>query len=847
MPKEKIILFLILIFLPLTCPNQEIDQSILKQLQMGNTSSIGLQPKLADSLKKEEKQPLAEEAEPLSTIEKMFNEKYMVTPRRMNLELLRDSLEERVKAESLKVQLRSQYLSSDSLQDKYLIPADTTYFNLRKKLYKVNNQLDSLSITLRQFGYNMFQTSLLETPVFAPVADNYILGPGDELYIDISGEQNNSWTLNINRDGKIVLPYIGSIKLWGTTYGESRKIISEEFKKKFSNIEVSVSLGYLKSVNVFVMGEFNRPGVYDITVLSNPLSPLFQAGGPIKSGSLRKIKYISNTGATQIVDLYKFLVEGNSLPFIQFSSGDMILVPPIGKVAGITGEVNRAGIYELNSTEQLSDLIEMAGGFLPTAGTKRIRIERISPENKKNIENLDFEDQNTFNRLSKNTKIENGDLVTVIEVPPYLHDYVEISGNVNSEGTYQLKDGMTVLDLIKEAGNLRKGTYMERAEIQRFTGAELPEIIEINLGKLLEGDLKENIKLEEWDKLKVFTQKEIEESFYVSICGEVEKPGNYVLHPEMTVGDLIFAARIWVSARNEAELFRIDPEKGLFLEKINLDDPNDLQIKLKPLDNLSIARKPYYSELGYATLAGEFKYPGRYQIQIGTTLKEIIDRAGGFTENAYLEAAIFTKQSVQKLQNEALENLTRETRLRLLAEQRAIMGSISSENDKLAQMQYIKMQEQQLESIKKIQDPGRVVINLRDPNQLNIPLESGDRIEVPRLTGTVQVIGEVYNATGIAYEEGLSLKDYLEMAGGPKPTANIREIYIRRASGKVEKGNIRGTSGKIGGSVKIKPGDTIIVPEKIEIGRSGWEVLAFTADIFYKIGLAVAAFAVIVR
>jgi len=843
MLKEKILLIFVFIVLPFACFNQGIDPSILQKMQ-GQNKTTPYQLSLSDSSAQEKKAPV-EEAESLSTIEKMFNEKYMITPRRMEIELLRDSLEELVKAESLKIELRSKYLVSDSLQGMYLITADTTYFHLRQKLSKLNKQLDSLSVTLKQFGYNMFKTSLQEIPAFAPVADDYILGPGDELYIDISGELNNSWTISINRDGSIVLPYIGSINLWGKTYGASKKIISEEFQKEFSNIEVSVSLGYLKSVNVFVMGEFNKPGVYNITVLSNPLSPLFQADGPKKSGSLRKIKYISNSGTTKLVDLYKLLIEGKPLPSLQFSAGDIILVPPIGKVVGINGAVNRTGIYELNSGEQLSELIEMAGGFLPTAGTKRIRIERISPDNKKIIENLEFEDQNTFNRFSKNTKIENGDLVTVIEIPPYLHNYVEISGNINSKGTYQLKNGMTVLDLLEEAGGLRKGTYMERAEIQRFTGAELPEIIEINLEKLLEGNAEENIKLEEWDKLKVFTKKEIEEQFYASIAGEVEKPGNYILHPEMTVGDLIFAARKWVSARNEAELFRLDPEKGFFLEKINLDDPNDLQIKLKPLDYLSIKRKPYYSELGNATLVGEFKNPGTYPIQVGTTLREAIDRAGGFTENAYLEAAIFTKKSVQKLQKEALENLIRETRLRLLAEQRAIMGSITSENDKLAQMQYIKIQEQQLESIKKIQDPGRVVINLHDPNQLNMPLESGDKIEVPRLTGTVQVIGEVYNATGIAYEEGLSLKDYLEIAGGPKPTANTKEIYIRRASGRVEKGDIRSASGKTGGSVQMKPGDTIIVPEKVKIGRSGWEVLAFTVDILYKIGIAVAAVAAI--
>jgi polysaccharide export outer membrane protein len=846
MLKGKIIFIFILMVLPFTCLNQEIDANALKQLQGVKRTSLTSQLESADSLE-EERLPLAEEAETLSTIEKMFNEKYMITPRRMKLELLEDSLEELVKAESLKIELRTKYLVDRELQDKYLIQADTTYFNLRKKLSKVNKQLDSISVTLRQFGYDMFQTSLKETPVFAPVADNYILGPGDELYIDISGELNNSWILNISRDGSIVLPYVGSIKLWGNTYGESRKIISEEFKKEFSNIEVTVSLGYLKSVSVFVLGEVNIPGVYNITVLSNALAPFFEADGPKKSGSLRKIKYISNNGATEIVDLYKLFIEGKALPLIQYSSGDMILVPPIEKVVGIHGAVNRPGIYELSSTEQLSGLIEMAGGFLPTAGKKRIQLERISPEGKKIIQDLKFNSQNDLKRISKSTKLENGDLVSILEIPPYLRNYVEISGNVNSEGTYALKEGMTVFDLIEEAGGLLKGTYLERAELLRFTGVENPEIIEINLKNLHKESYKENIKLKEWDKLKILKKDDVEEKFFVRVDGEIENPGSYPLNPNMKVEDLVFIARPLISSHEKAELFRIDLDKGVYVQKIDITNKDDLKIELKPDDHIHINEKPAYREIRHVLLEGEFKFPGWYDIKEGITLGELIDIAGGFTEHAYLEAAIFTKRSVKKLQTEALENLVRETRLRLLAEQRAIMGSISSEEDKLAQMQYIKMQEQQLESIKQIQDPGRVVINLLDPNQLNIPLENGDEIKVPKLTGTVQVIGEVYNATGIAYEEGLSLNDYLEIAGGPKPTANTKEIYIRRASGKVEKGGIRSASGKSGGSVKIKPGDTIIVPEKVRIGRSGWEVLAFTADILYKIGLAVAAFAVIVK
>jgi protein involved in polysaccharide export with SLBB domain len=843
MSKEKIIPIFIFILLPFTCFSQQIKTSMLEELQTSRETFLTPQFK-SDTLKTEEL--LSAKPESLSTIEKMFKERYMITARRTKLELLKDSIEEQMEAESLKIELRGKYLKDKILQDKYLIPADTTYFYLRKKLLKANKQLDSLSVTLKQFGYDMFGTTLKKMPVFAPVAADYVLGPGDELYIDVSGEINNSWTININRDGSIVLPYVGTVDLWGKTYAEGKKIISKKIKEEFSNIEVSMSLGYLKSVNVFVLGEVTKPGVYDLTFLSNPLAAFFQSKGIKKSGSLRKIKYISSEGTTQTIDLYRLFVKTTPLPTLQFSSGDMILVPPIGKVAGIDGAVNRPGIYELKGKEQLSSLIDMAGGFLPTAGTKRIKLERITQSGEKIAEDLRFENLNELEKISKNIELKNGDLVTVIELPPYLHNYVEIKGNVNSEGTYQLKDGMTVLDLIKEAGGVRKGTYMERAELLRFSGIETPAIININLKKLLEGNPEENIKLEEWDKLKIFTRDEVEEKFYVRIGGEVGNPGVYPLNSNMKVKDLLFIAQSLITSQDTAELFRIYPDKGNHIQKIDITNKNDLKIELKPDDYIQIYRRPTYREIAHIVLEGEFNFPGLYQIKKGTTLKEAIDIAGGLTENAYPEGAIFTKMSVRKLQNKALDDLSRETRMRLLTAQRAIMGSAAKPEEKIAQLKYIQIQENQLESIKKLKDPGRVIINLKDTSQLNIPLGNGDSIKVPRITKTVQIIGEVYNETGITYEERLSLNDYLDMAGGPKPTANEKEIYIRRASGKIVKCRRKTSSGKIS-SVEMKPGDTIIVPEKVKISKSGWEIISFTADILYKIGLSVAAIVAITK
>ncbi len=822
MIKERITMIFILMAFPLACFTQGIDTDILKKLTEGKVK-IPTQITPADSLKS--KQIKIPKEDTLSAIEKMFKEKYMVTSRRMKLEQIKDSLTEQIRDESLKVELAM--IRKDTL----FFP-DTSYLSLRKNLFKVNKQLDSSFVTLRQFGYDMFQTSLYDIPTFAPVAENYILGPGDELSIVISGELNNSWMESINREGAIVLPYIGSINLWGKTYAESKYLIKEAFSKEFSNIDVTVSLGNLKSVNVFILGEVNKPGIYSTTVLSNPLASLFEAGGPKKSGSLRNIKYISSKGNSKNIDLYTLLVKKRPLPAIQFSSGDILFVPPIEDVAGISGAINRPGIYELKDNERLSELIEMAGKSLPTAGKKRIQLERISPDNEKIVKDLKFEDQADFHRIAKNVKIENGDLVRVFEIPPYLHNYVEIVGNVKNEGTFGLKDGMTVLDLINEAGGIRKGTYIKRAEILRFAGVTYPKIIEINLEKLLDGSTEDNIKLVEWDRLTIFSNENLEEKFFVEISGEVEKPDSYPLHPQMRIMDLLFLARTKISAQDEAELFRIDQDKGAYVEKINIKNEEDLNIPLQPRDYILIKRNPYYREVGTVNLKGEFNFPGNYQIKVGTPLKELIDRAGGFTENAYLEGAIFSRVSVAEAQNQAIADLTTETRMRLLYEQRTLMSSMQSEADKLANMEYIRIQQQQLSSIMaRSKKKGRIVINLLDPEQINMPLENADTIYVPLLPKTVQIIGEVYNPTGIAYKDGLSLNDYLAMAGGPKPSADRKEIYVRRASGKVEKG-----------TTKIKPGDTIVVPVKVKVGVSFWQVLGNTVDIVYKVALAVLAF-----
>ena len=804
MLKRYILLFFAIILFnsATTGQAQVIDRSLFEQLEK--------ERRVSERKEIEPKRILPEviEPEPLSIIEKMFAERYFVTRERNKLKALRDSI----------------------------IKEDTTAMKTKLELYQIEEQLDSITITLKQFGYNMFQIIPSVMAPFIPIAEEYILGPGDEVIVEISGQVNNSWTEKIDRDGKIVIPKVGSIKLWGKTYKEAKRTIEQTLNKEFSNIMVSVSLGELRSVNVYVVGEVNSPGLYNTSPLSDPLSLLFIAGGPKKSGSLRRIKYIPTTGKTRSLDLYNLLVKGKKLSHIQLESGDIIYVPPIGEVVGVTGAVNRPSIYEISGSEDLSDLFLFSGGMLPTGGNYRVQLERISSGKKKTVVDFRFRDEKEFKRKIRSIKIMNGDLLCVFEIPPLRHNYVIIDGNIERSGTYGWEEGMTVLDLIERAGGIKRGTYLKRAEIMRFWGVENPKIIEFDLKGLMEGNSTENIKLKEWDRLKIYSLDDIQERFTVTISGEIKNPGNYPLCPDMTIGDLIFKGILRRSASEKAEFFRVDPDRGVSLKVIELNDSIDFAILLAPQDHILIRKKPGYREVGYIKLLGEIGYPGTYPIQEGELLKDVVKRAGDFTKEAYLQGAMFTRKSVANLQNKAVQDLINATRMSILAEQRKLMEGELSKEERTAQMDYFRTQLRQVEELSKVPTPGRIVIDLSNPEQLNIPLEDGDALFIPKTPMTVQVIGKVYNPTGITYRKGLSLKKYLEMAGGPKPEADKRKIYVRRASGRVVKD-----------PDEIKPGDTIIVPEKVEIGKSFWEVIGTVAIIVYQIGIGVAAAAAIMK
>lgn len=731
-----------------------------------------------------------------------------------------------------------------SLEEKERIAEEDSIKEIRAESLEVSDTTTELStlekmfqkrylitdIELRQFGYEVFDNKSPHISRFSPVADEYIIGPGDRLIIELSGLINRRWNKTVERDGRIVLPKTGPIDLWGRSYKEAKNIIRDKVRESYTNIKINITLEELRSVNVYVLGEVNKPGLYNVNPISDPLSALIKAGGIKKTGSLRKLKYLSSKGNKISLDLYKILTEGEIIPRIKLESGDIIYVPPIGEVVGVVGAVIRPAIYEIKKPERLRSVIDMAGNILPTGGIYRVQVERVYEGKRKIIEDFTFKDRTEFNEETSSIKIKNGDLIRIFEIPHYVHDYVEIEGSIEKEGIYAWEEGMKILDLIEIAGGTLQKTYLKRADILRYRGVDEPEIIEVNLKKLLEGDPEENIKLNEWDKVKIYSRSEVSKPYYVRIEGEVINPGEYPLNPNMKLNDLLFLGIPKRSSSSEAQLFRVKESGKVERKRIMLTDSSQLDLNLEPDDHLIIKKKEAYPEIGYVQLTGEFKNPGKYPIKEGETLNDIIKVVGGFTEESYPEAAVFTKEVIAKEQKIELQKMIREAKMEILAEQRRLIHTELTEKGREERLKEFKRLLLKLEEYPNLENPGRVVIDLTDSTQTNIPLGDGDSLHVPKRPSIVKIIGSVYNPIGVRYRADYSLNDYIERAGGTKPTADVKNIYIRRASGEVNKKNR-----------KIKPGDTIIIPEEVKTGKSIWEILSLSATIIYQVAMGILA------
>ncbi len=828
---------------------------------------------------------------------------------------------------------------------------------------------------LQPFGYDLFRASQASFAprAYTPVPDNYIVGPGDTVFVQLYGKEERDVELEIQRDGTIQIPSVGPVHAAGHTFSELKDYLNQLVEERTIGIKAHISLGKLRSIEVFVLGEAKVPGSYTVSALSTITHAIFTSGGVSDIASLRNIQLKRAGETVATLDLYQLLINGDTRNDLRLRPGDVILIPPVQHRVAIEGKVRRPAIFELKTGENFNDLLEFAGGFLPEAFRKRVLVERFDTDGLKTVYTLDFSGQE-----AGENSVHSGDHVYVRAASNQYRKTVQLIGAVVRPGNYQWREQMRLSDLVVERKqDLTRATDMDYAlvvrtinprghiQVLQFSPAELladqrsadnlalqpddqvlffsryeqkpaymnqleqlmgtPEELKERRQALLDNTREENKfwrdyiaavlqidpesadfelvldeKMAELERDKQRSQPRIEQetqfvqnrraaknadalqkfqssqdfSRYrlllpvieqlqrqaragdtlqlIEVSGAVKYPGVYPLPHNGTVHDAVLAAGGLNDSAflQSAELvrFEVNGNSAATLKKLNVnlrgvfDNDSRHNLALQPKDKILVQGIPEYQADRKVTLAGEVKFPGVYTISRGDTLLDVIHRAGGFTEYAHPEAAIFTREMLKRQEAEYIEKMSDDLRKDL-----AGMSLRSSEG--AGQLVDYEQLQSLLADLTKIKPVGRMVIDMQqliagDP-KANVRLEDGDLLAIPAFQNTINIVGQVQMPTTVRFDDALKLSDYLERAGGMKRQADDERVYILKADGSVRmpRGGFWFSSRN---DLSIQPGDTIVVPLNINY-MDAMTVWSNVTRIVYNIGVAVAALTNVIK
>ncbi len=705
-------------------------------------------------------------------------------------------------------------------------------------------------VKLRRFGYNLFSPPSDFVPTKnIPISPDYIIGPGDEIRVTVWGKIEGQWLAKVDRDGNIMLPKIGTIGLAGLTFKEVKEVLKREISKYYTGFEMNVSMGALKSIRIYVVGNAKKPGAYTISSLSTLVNALFVAGGPNVTGSMRNIQVKRNGNNITNLDLYDFLIYGDKNKDIRLMPEDVIYIPTVGPLVGIMGNVKNPAIYELKGETKISDLISLAGGLTATAYLQRVQLERIYNNEVKIVVDTNLND--FVNSKEKDLVLKDGDILKIFPIANIVVNAITLRGNVARPGNYQWFDGIRVSDIIKNVDkDLLPETYFDMAYIERLVEPDFHrELISFNLGKVLfDKDSNEDKLLKPYDTINIFSKWDLSEKPVVRVTGAVNKPGTFELREKMKVSDLITLAGglKYFAYVKEGELTRVTPTpSGPKTEKITINIEKALQkvpesdLKLKQDDYLFIRAVPEWNLYKNVKLNGEVKFPGTYTIKKGEKLSDLIERAGGFTDKAYLPAATFIRQSVKDIQQRNINDMVNRLERELLSTGVAEIATVLSIEEAKAKETEIMQKQEFIKRLRNVKALGRIAVKFDVPEKLknsfyDIELEDGDEIIIPTNPKTIFVVGSVYNQSAFIYNSDENLDYYLNLAGGLTSNANDKAIYVLKADGTAER--VKNGFFGFGSVTKLAPGDTIVVPEKLE--RVAWlRNLRDITQILYQIAV----------
>lgn len=669
---------------------------------------------------------------------------------------------------------------------------------------------------LKPFGFEIFQSaeaSFAPIPE-TPVPETYLLGPGDQLLVNLWGRADEEFNLAVDREGKIFIPKVGEMVVWGMTVPQFETKLKARLAKIYSNFHVSVMLGKLRSVKIFVLGEVKRPGGYTLSSLSTFFSALYAAGGPTERGSMRKIKILRQNREVAELDLYDFLLKGHIASDQKLETGDVVYVPVSGPQAKIKGEVRRPAVYELKGSEKIWDLIALSGGLLPTAYLKQVVLDRLQKNDQRELVNLDLSDSSGE---TGGFPLRDGDEISVPSKYQFRPNVVWVAGKVKHPGGFERREGMRVKELLNDGEQLEPDAYLPRADIFRTNPDGKRELVSFSVEKLLSGDTAANLLLNDRDSVVLYGIYEVERKKFVSIEGEVKRPGRYELFENMRLSDLVFrAGNLNKNAYLlKAELARVNPGKPSDVFYVPLDSvlsaPGlEADPPLAEDDKIFIREFPDWREHRVVQISGEVFFPGKYALRHeNETLYELIQRAGGLTPRAFIPGISLTRQAIaQILERQNLPALIANTQLL----ERDTLGNVEApptvpvDTDKISRIIF--------EPVELFKSKGK---------RGNLGLRDGDKVFVPDFPSGVQVLGAVASVGTIGYERGKSVGHYIKKAGGFTPNADKKETRLVKASGRVIAGGV--------GGKKVEPGDAIIVPLKIEQKKHFSRDLATTISI----------------
>src|SRR5947209_739238 len=734
--------------------------------------------------------------------------------------------------------------------------------------------MQSIGRDLPMFGANLFRTvpSTFAPVDNVPVAADYVVGPGDEIQIRAWGQIDVDYNAAVDRDGTISVPKVGVINVAGIKANDLPAYLKTVFGRTFRNFQLTATLGKLRSIQIFVVGQARRPGTYTVSSLSTLVTAVFAAGGPSSKGSMRNIQLKRGNQVVAEFDLYDMLLSGDKSRDAKLLPGDVIYIPPVGPLVAVTGSVNVPAVYELRQSTVLFDLIRWAGGLATTAAGQKATVERIEDHKARKVEEFPLD----MGGLSRS--IRDGDLVTVYSLVPRFDNAIALRGDVAQPGRFPWREGMRVRDLIPDREALLSRDYwVKRNQTvgldknvttilnqQAATGTRLT-VEDLNQRRRREGELDATIgdtirRLQtESEAARFLDPNQTSSAVQITRLQDVNK-GTL----EAAKTDALRLVNQIKPSRREVNwdyavierLNRNDLTTSLIpfnLGKAVIDGDPEQNLPLQPGDIVTVFSKedikvPISKQTQYIRLEGEFKGAGVYQILPGETLRQLVARVGGFTPNAYLYGAQYTRESTrvqqEKTLDEALNRLEKDIgRFNALRAQ-----NVTSPEDAASLKQQAENQQALLVRLRQIKPFGRVVLELPEDAQIanlpELPLEDGDRFLVPSKPSMVSVFGSVYTESSFIYRPEKRVEDYISQAGGPTRGADESSIYVLRADGSVKS---KQQSGFFTASLersRLMPGDSIVVP--VELDRTTvTRALKDISQIFYQFGLGAAAVKVI--